>query len=112
MRSWLRPVALVLALLTAPGVAEAAENLVHVVTDGTLAHSAHDDEHEHDDGEHGCTATFHACGCCAVGVPCVLPAPAAQALANEIAVDAPRTSTTPDLHPHEVVDFLLRPPIR
>lgn len=41
---------------------EIAENVVHLVTEGHLAHAVDDEEHDAT-GEHGCTGIFHACLC-------------------------------------------------
>jgi hypothetical protein len=65
MRAWrLRICALVLALATLPGAVESLENLCHLVARGHSAHAlaAHGDRHEAGP-EHGCTPTFHFCGC-------------------------------------------------
>ncbi len=54
--------ALILAL--APGAAEVAENLAHLVREGHLAHvQPAADHHEPVGPEHGCTPTSHLCPC-------------------------------------------------
>ena len=68
-----RVVALLLAVVLSPGVAEAAEDAAHWIAEGhTLhvsagEHAASGEEAKHDDGhatdEHGCSALFHLCGC-------------------------------------------------
>ena len=68
-----RSIALILAVALFPGVAEAADDLVHYVLEGHTLHAAavaeasHDghDEHEqgHGDDEHGCSTLFHVCAC-------------------------------------------------
>lgn len=49
-----------------PGLAEAAETIVHYVTKGHVAHTAADQGDLGDQGpEHGCGTTQHHCACCA-----------------------------------------------
>jgi hypothetical protein len=50
-----------------PGVGELAENALHIVVQGHLAHAddqGHDDLHETPGPEHGCAGPFHSCVCC------------------------------------------------
>jgi hypothetical protein len=106
--------AMTLVFLLSPGAAEATENIVHIATGHGFAHAAHEDDHHHDEpttDEHGCSATFHSCGCCATVVP--------------FAVRSPLVATTPDSddarvlpmpepaegHGREPLHNLLRPPI-
>lgn len=61
---WPKLCALVLALAMVPGAFELVENVLHVVSEGHLAHAvSHDDEHEPSGPEHGCSLVFHFCGC-------------------------------------------------
>ncbi len=70
--------ALVLALAMMPGAVELMENAAHLATEGHLAHAAADgDRHEPADPEHGCTSTFHLCGCHAGLAFLVAPRPPA-----------------------------------
>jgi hypothetical protein len=56
--------ALTLALAMVPGAAEIVESAVHIMTEGHLAHAAPEGDHHEPAGpEHGCTPTFHLCGC-------------------------------------------------
>ncbi len=56
--------ALILTLAMLPGISEFIENAVHLVTKGHLAHAvATSDHHTPTSPEHGCTPTFHFCGC-------------------------------------------------
>lgn len=48
----------------APGVAEAAEAVVHYVETGHLAHSPGEDDLGDQGPEHSCGTVFHQCGCC------------------------------------------------
>lgn len=65
MRRWrLKICALAILLVLTPGAVEIVENGTHLLTEGHLAHSAADgDRHEPAGPEHGCTPTFHLCGC-------------------------------------------------
>jgi hypothetical protein len=57
--------ALLLVLALFPGLAEAMENAVHLVSAGHLAHAAPaGDEHDAPGAEHGCSTTMHLCHCC------------------------------------------------
>ncbi len=56
--------AVALALAILPGIVEVLENASHLVTEGHAAHAqAEGDKHEPSGPEHGCTPTFHLCGC-------------------------------------------------
>jgi hypothetical protein len=64
----MRVLAGVLVLVLFPGVAEAADDLAHVVAEGHSLHATASagnakDAAQHTDREHGCTALFHVCGC-------------------------------------------------
>jgi len=65
MRFWCSKIcALVLALVMMPGAFEVVENTTHLVREGHLAHVAATPDHHQPAGpEHGCTPTFHLCGC-------------------------------------------------
>jgi hypothetical protein len=55
-----------------PGVSEFVENVVHLATQGHLAHAAADgDTHGPVDAEHGCAGVLHVCSCCA-SVSCLV----------------------------------------
>lgn len=57
---------LVLALVWAlvPGLAEATENLWHLAAAGHVAHAAAaGEDHAPRGDEHGCSGSFHLCGC-------------------------------------------------
>lgn len=59
-----RLLVLVLVLAMVPGAAELVESAFHLLTEGHLAHAAPDGDHHEPTGpEHGCTPTFHFCGC-------------------------------------------------
>ena len=76
-----RLLVLLLALAMMPGAAELFESAVHLVSEGHVAHAvpesgSESDAHHPEGPEHGCTPTFHLCGCHAslafvgpVGVP-------------------------------------------
>jgi hypothetical protein len=49
----------------APGIAEAAEAVVHYVETGHLAHSPGEEDLGEQGPEHSCGVVFHHCGCCA-----------------------------------------------
>ena len=55
--------ALVLAYAITPGAGELIENAVHLVMTGHTAHAAHQDGHEPQGDEHGCSGPFHVCPC-------------------------------------------------
>ncbi|OGQ10239.1 MAG: hypothetical protein A2138_15105 [Deltaproteobacteria bacterium RBG_16_71_12] len=64
----MRSVAIVLALVLFPGMAEAVEDVAHLVAEGHTLHASAiaddgNDAAEHTDSEHGCSALFHMCGC-------------------------------------------------
>lgn len=77
-RTALKALALLLAILLFPGWVELAENALHLVHDGHLAHSVqHDPEAmaDHPLGNHEevpCTPTDHHCQCCP-SIPSVSP---------------------------------------
>ena len=71
----MRAVALLLAVVLSPGVAEVTEDFAHWVAQGHTVHASAQQHAEHASGdeasgeeshgtdEHGCTALFHLCGC-------------------------------------------------
>ena len=72
LRRLSRVVAVFLAFLMVPGAAELVESAVHLIDEGHLPHSvlpesvtaeSGGDEHGPSDPEHGCTPSFHLCGC-------------------------------------------------
>ncbi len=74
-------VALLLVFLLVPGAFEATENLVHLATSGTLAHSGNDSSRYAPGAEHDCSGVFHTCACHSsvlVTVPAEAKAPAAD----------------------------------
>ncbi len=55
---------LALLLALAPGLGEVVENVVHLATQGHLAHAQETgDQHAERGPEHGCNGTFHLCTC-------------------------------------------------
>lgn len=108
----LSPLAIVLAFLLFPGSAEALENAVHLVTEGHGAHAIADEEHDPEGDEHGCSPTFHTCGCHAVTSPMTPPAEAALSVRTPAASDTPSPSWGDRCyHGRDDAGLLLRPPI-
>lgn len=60
LRIWAIVVVLVLSMLPTMEVVEAA---VHLVEYGDLVHDQHDQGGQLGTDEHGCSGTFHLCGC-------------------------------------------------
>ncbi len=65
---WFAPlVAATLVYAMTPGMAEAAENIAHLITHGDTAHGdGHEggaDDRRDGSDEHGCSGPFHACAC-------------------------------------------------
>lgn len=87
--------ALILALAMMPGSSEVFESAFHLMTEGHLAHAASDGDHHETGPEHGCTPTFHVCGCHAslsfVGPP-VVPK---VTLRVSLSVEAPKPVAPP-----------------
>ena len=108
-----RLIALSLTFLLSPGAAEAVENAVHIVRGHGPAHHDHDDEHHHDRDrdEHGCTATFHACGCCAHVVPTTVRAAGVRLDVECDEARVPPLPAPPVSAGRDATDDLLRPPI-
>lgn len=56
------------AIAVMPGLGEIFESAAHVVETGVGAHDGvehdHDGDEHGDSEEHGCSGTFHLCGCC------------------------------------------------
>jgi hypothetical protein len=65
MKLWCPKIcALLLSLAMMPGAFEVIETAAHLVTEGHMAHAVAEDDHHSPTGpEHGCTPTFHFCGC-------------------------------------------------
>lgn len=64
-RIFLTGLAVLLLAGLLPGVGELVENVVHLATQGHLAHAeANGDTHGPLDAEHGCTGALHICSCC------------------------------------------------
>lgn len=65
MRLPARLLVLCLAMFVLPNLAEAAENVWHLLATG---HDAHDQQagsdHAPEGDEHGCSGTYHLCTCC------------------------------------------------
>ena len=70
----MRAVALLLAVILSPGVAEVTEDFAHWVSQGHTVHASAEQHAEHAateppggdnhaTDEHGCSALFHLCGC-------------------------------------------------
>jgi hypothetical protein len=84
-----------------PGLAEAAEAVVHLARTGHAAHTAADQGDLGDQGpEHGCGTTQHHCTCCAAQV--VVPAP-------EVVVATAEHVRSPTVRPAERVPATREP---
>jgi hypothetical protein len=102
-------VAVIVSLAMIGGLGELAEAAVHLVETGHVDHPSalHTDGEVPSSPEHGCSGTFHLCGCCARPAFAQSPPMVVPQRAEAI---SPRTGEhlDPVTEPH--VRGLLRPP--
>ncbi len=97
----------VLAWTLVPGLNEFAENVWHLAASGHTAHAIDaGEDHEPEGDEHGCSATFHLCGCHQSSPIDLVPRHVAQRPAPDVRLRGP--STSPPAEPF--LAGLLRPP--
>jgi hypothetical protein len=97
----LLPRILVVALvyLVTPSLTEAAENVWHLLSTGHDAHAVEaGSDHAPQGDEHGCSGTYHLCGCCHTAPVDSSPAP------------IPRASEPPDRRARSAVSTSLPSP--
>ena len=95
---------LLLALM--PGVGEALENAVHLVTNGHSAHEAEaTDSHRPPSPEHDCNGIQHLCACCAslsflpIDTLAPIPRAASESLIIQALTDIPIALISGVYHP-------------
>jgi hypothetical protein len=99
--------ALVAALI--PGLGEIGEAAIHLIETGHVAHASgtRGGVEQRSDAEHGCSGTFHVCGCC--GRPAFAEAPLLRIRPprhDRSAAPLPSRSPVTEAHERE----LARPP--
>ena len=104
----MRCLALVLVWQMIPATGELAENVVHLLLEGHLAHALPDADHQPEDAEHSCSGPYHFCFC-HTGPSFVITAaqPGLAPLAAQSRCCQPDEGSLRSGHPRQV----FRPPI-